>query len=239
MSEHAYAAGVLPRTRSAERRERPGAMAPVGVAAACVVLMALLWALAEHVPALQVKDAVLLHDFMRLDASRPVDIAAKFLPQLLNPLLFIIWGLALVLFALSQERPRVAIVVVVVMALAPFCAEILKPLLAHPHVRIGYTLIGPASWPSGHASAATALALSAVLVAPARYRAAVMLAAATFALAVGASLLIRTWHMPSDVLGGYLNATFWMALAVAALRASERRWPPGSRTARRRRRAAA
>jgi membrane-associated phospholipid phosphatase len=31
--------------------------------------------------------------------------------------------------------------------------------------------------------------------------------------------------MPSDVLGGYLMATLWAALAVAALRFAERRWP--------------
>jgi membrane-associated phospholipid phosphatase len=37
------------------------------------------------------------------------------------------------------------------------------------------------------------------------------------------------WHMPSDVLGGYLVATFWTALAVAAVRAADRRWPPGAR----------
>ena len=44
-------------------------------------------------------------------------------------------------------------------------------------------------------------------------------------LAVGAALLIRVWHMPSDVLGGWLLGTLWIALAVAGLRACERRWP--------------
>jgi membrane-associated phospholipid phosphatase len=33
--------------------------------------------------------------------------------------------------------------------------------------------------------------------------------------------------MPSDVLGGYLVASCWAALAVAALRLAERRWPTG------------
>jgi len=238
MSEHAYAAAVLPRVRSAER-PRPGVSAALGLAAACVVLMAALWLLAEHVPALQVKDSVLLNDFVRLDRTTSVDAVAQFLAQLLNPLLFTIWGLALVLFALSQKRPRVALAIVAVMALAPFAAEVLKPLLAHPHVRAGIAQVGPASYPSGHASAAAALGLSAVLVAPARARAFVAAAAVAFSLAVGAALLIRAWHMPSDVLGGYLNATFWMALAVAAVRVSERRWPPRSRVTGPRRRAAA
>jgi membrane-associated phospholipid phosphatase len=46
-----------------------------------------------------------------------------------------------------------------------------------------------------------------------------------YAVAVGCALLILAWHMPSDVLGGYLVAILWAALAVAGLRAAERRWP--------------
>ena len=45
------------------------------------------------------------------------------------------------------------------------------------------------------------------------------------AVEVGLSLLILAWHMPSDVLGGYLVAVLWMAVAIACLRAAERRWP--------------
>ena len=83
--------------------------------------------------------------------------------------------------------------------------------------------IGAASWPSGHATAALALVLCAVLVAPARLRLLVAVVGAVFA-APWASLLILAWHMPSDVIGGYLVAALWIALAVAALRA--RRAPP-------------
>src|SRR5437764_1216087 len=43
--------------------------------------------------------------------------------------------------------------------------------------------------------------------------------------AVGFALLVQAWHMPSDVIGGYLFAGLCMALAVAGLRAAERRWP--------------
>jgi len=112
------------------------------------------------------------------------------------------------------------------MSLAPFTAETLKPLVAHPHVELGALQVGAASWPSGHSSAALALAMSAVLVAPPRLRVPVAILGGAFALAVGCSLLILAWHMPSDVIGGYLVATFWTALAVAALRAADRRWPP-------------
>ena len=173
------------------------------VAALCVVALALVWAVAELIPAVQVKDAVALHDFTLLNGRTSAP-SHDVLLHLLDPLLFTIWGVVLVLFALARERPRVALAVVAVMALAPLSSELLKPLLAHPHVQVGGTQIGPASWPSGHSTAAAALALCAALVAPPRIRPAVAGLGAAFALAVGAALLIRAWHMPSDVLGGYL-----------------------------------
>ncbi len=134
-----------------------------------------------------------------------------------------------------------ALAVALVMGMAPLTAETLKPLLAHPHARIYGDEITAASWPSGHASAATALAMCAVLVAPRHLRPTVAVLGAIFAAAVGFSLLMLAWHLPSDVVGGYLVGTLWVALAVAGLRAAEARsqvtqtweavfepWAPGS-----------
>jgi membrane-associated phospholipid phosphatase len=228
MFEHAYTPATLPGGRAVERTGPPGSRGALGVALLCVLGLAVTWMVAELVPGAQVKDAVALHDFTLLNTPH-VGAAANFLLNLLDPLLFIVWGLALVLSAIAAGRPRVALAVTAVMGLAPLNAELLKPLLAHPHVRIGEIQIGPASWPSGHATAALALALCGVLVAPAHWRRAVVALGAVFTLAVGCALLIRAWHMPSDVVGGYLLAGLWMALAVAGLRASERRWPPSVR----------
>jgi membrane-associated phospholipid phosphatase len=135
----------------------------------------------------------------------------------------------LVVAALARGRPRVALAVAIVMALAPLTAETLKPLLAHPHSNMGDVHVGAASWPSGHATAALTVVLCAVLVAPTRMRPLVAALGAAFALGVGCSLLILAWHMPSDVLGGYLLATLWMALALASLRVADRNWPPRRR----------
>jgi membrane-associated phospholipid phosphatase len=151
--------------------------------------------------------------------------AARVILHLLDPLLFTIWALALVAIAVARGRPRIALAAAVVLAFAPIAADRLKPLLAYHHVHIAHVFNGYASWPSGHATAALALALCAVLVAPPRLRVAVALGGAAFVLLFGAALLIDAWHMPSDVLGGYLFATLCAALAVAALRAAERRWP--------------
>jgi len=222
MSARAHTA-ALPRGNSASRSPRGGVALSLLVAATCAFAMALLWLVATHVETFRVHDAELLRRFALVGGERTNDVA-RVLLHLLNPVQFTIWAVAIVLFALARAGRRMALAVAVVMALAPFSADLLKPLLAEPHVGFGRT-IGPGSWPSGHATAATALALSAVLVTPPRRRAPAALLAALFMLAVGVALLIRVWHMPSDVLGGYLLGALWIALAVAALRASERRRP--------------
>ena len=219
MNGHAYTAQAR---RPAPRELR--AAGALRVAALCALAAALVWVLAELVPAAQVRDAILLRHFTLLSGPH-VDTAANALLNLLSPAPLACWGLALVLFALSRGLRRDALAVGLVVALAPVSADLLKPLLAHTHMRAGTVHIGAASWPSGHSAAALSLALCATLLAPPRWRVPVALAGAAFAVAVGFALLVQAWHMPSDVLGGYLIAALWTALAVAGLRAAERRWP--------------
>jgi membrane-associated phospholipid phosphatase len=220
----AYTARGLPARRTAAPTRTPGASGALAVAGLCLLAMALVWVVAELVPAAHLRDAVALHDFTLLSHPR-VDSVAEFLLYLLEPTLFTIWGVGLVLVALARGRPRTAVAVAAVLTLAPLTSERLKPLLAHSHDHVAGVVVGAASWPSGHSTAALALVLCAALVAPRRVRPIVALLGGVFALAVGCSLLILAWHMPSDVLGGYLVATLWTALAVAALRAAQRRWP--------------
>ncbi len=224
VSGHAYTAAALSGRPRAARRAHSGPLGALAIAGGCVVALALVWVLAELVPAIHYRDAAVLHDFTRL-SREPIEGVANVLVHLLEPALYILWGIALVAFALARERPRAALAAAAVMALAPPTSETLKPLLAHSHASVGGVLIGPASWPSGHSTAAVALVLAAVFVSPARLRPLVSLLGAVFAVAVGVSLLILAWHMPSDVLGGFFMASFWGALALAVLRAVERRWP--------------
>jgi membrane-associated phospholipid phosphatase len=200
----------------------PSAAGALFVAGLCALALALTWVVAALVPATHVKDAVALYDFTLLGGPH-VDDLANALLALLDPALYILWGVLLIVVALRQHRPRVALAVAVVMGMAPLTAETLKPLLAHQHARIYGDEISAASWPSGHASAATALAMCAVLVAPRHLRPTVAMLGAIFAAAVGFSLLLLAWHLPSDVVGGYLVGTLWAALAVACLRAAEAR----------------
>ncbi len=208
-----------PRTRLADPPSAAGALLVAGL---CAIALALTWAVAALVPATHVKDAVALYDFTLLGGPRLDDLANSLL-HLLDPLLYTLWGVLLIICAFGRRRPRLALAVGLVMGLAPLTAETLKPLLAHPHARIYGDEITAASWPSGHASAATALVLCAVLVAPQRLRPTVALLGAMFAAGVGFSLLLLAWHLPSDVVGGYLVGTLWVALAVAGLRIADSR----------------
>jgi hypothetical protein len=86
--------------------------------------------------------------------------------------------------------------------------------------------VNPASWPSGHATAAMSLALCFVLAAPGRLRPAAAALGAVFAVAVSYSFLTLGWHYPSDVFGGFLVAGIWTLLGVAALSAVYRKRLP-------------
>lgn len=229
MSVPAYSAAALHPRRLTSRVHASGPGRPLALALLCVLALALVWVVANLVPAAHYRDAVLLHDFTLLSRPR-VDRVGSFLLHLLEPAIFIVWGVALVATALARGRPRIAAAVVAVMALAPFTTETLKPLVAHPHAHVDGVWIGAASWPSGHSTAALTLALCVVLVTPSRWRPVTAALGAAFALAAGCSLLILEWHMPSDVLGGYLVATLWMALAVAVLRFAELRRPTHEHT---------
>jgi membrane-associated phospholipid phosphatase len=224
MSTRAYTAGALPRGGSSSRSPRGGVALPLLVAVSCAAAMALVWLVSTHVETVRVHDAELLRRFA-LGGGERTDEGANVLLRLFNPVQFTIWATAIVLFALARGNRRLALAVALVMALAPFSADLLKPLLAEPHYGFGRA-IGAGSWPSGHTTAATVLALSAVLVTPPRWRAVAVPLAGMLMFAVGVALLVRLSHMPSDVLGGWLLGTLWISLAVAALRASERRWPP-------------
>jgi PAP2 superfamily len=118
---------------------------------------------------------------------------------------------------------------------ANLTTHLLKPLLAQPRptwLLHGISPLKAASWPSGHATAAMSFALCAVLAAPARWRPVVAALGAAFAVAVCYSFLALAWHYPSDVLGGFLVATIWTLLAVAALLAMPQRQPAAASVSR-------
>jgi membrane-associated phospholipid phosphatase len=190
-------------------------------------LLALVWLLAYHVPLAHRLDASILAGFTGLSDPR-VDRIANAVAQLCNPQPFVWWAAAITLIAVLRRRPRTAVAVAVILAGSNVTTQLLKPALARPRFSDLLGLadqVGSVSWPSGHATASMSLALCAVMVAPARWRPRVAALGGVFVVAVVFSFLTLHWHYPSDVLGGFLMATTWTLVAVAALRWAESRWP--------------
>ena len=209
---------------------------PLLVALACLLALALTGVLALASPGVHERDAAMLHGFVALDRPR-VHGAVDVLARLADPLPYGAVGLALVAVALARRLVWRAGAVVALLAVTGASTQIVKHVVAQPRfeVWLGADQIGPAAWPSGHSTAAMTLALCAVLVAPPALRVVAALCGGAFAAAVGYAVLVLAWHYPSDVLGGFLMAGTWTALAVAGLRVVERRpaADPGSRAARR------
>ncbi len=140
--------------------------------------------------------------------------------------------LALAALALVRGRPRVAVAVVVLVAATSISGELLNVLLAHQRFPPIFDYpVGPDALPSGHATAAMALALAGVLVAPRRARPVAALLGLLLALGVGVAVISVGWHFPSDVIAGYLLATGWALGLTAALYEADRRFPARERWA--------
>jgi membrane-associated phospholipid phosphatase len=198
----------------------------LGAAAAGVALLFITWFAAFHVGLVQRADQAIFRAFIDLDHRPHVDGTASFIANLCDPNPYVWFATIPVLVALTRRRPAVAVAVVAILLGANVTTQLLKPALAQPRADWllgGMSYVAPASWPSGHATAAMSLALCFVLAAPSRLRPVVAALGAAFAASVSYSFLTLGWHYPSDVFGGFLVAGTWSALAVAALSALEAR----------------
>jgi membrane-associated phospholipid phosphatase len=194
-------------------------------AAAGVILLVITWYLTFHLALAGRADRAILNGFGGLQRAR-VNQVTSFIASLCDPQPYVYLAAIPVLVALIRRRPRVAVAAGMIMLGANLTSQLLKPLLAAPRtVPVPGFTINAASWPSGHATAAMALALCCVLVAPARWRPAVGALMAGFAVAVCYSFLELGWHYPSDVLGGFLVSSTWTLLGVGALYWLEERRP--------------
>jgi membrane-associated phospholipid phosphatase len=206
-------------------------MATIG-AGTGIVLLVLTWFAAFHVGVVEHADQSILNGFEGLHRPR-VNGVASFIAHLCNPNPYVYLAAVPVLVALVRRRPRVAVALVLILLGANVTTQLLKPLLASPRLS-GFSgsepIVSPASWPSGHATAAMSLALCGVIAASQRWRPFVAALGAAFAIAVCYSFLTLGWHLPTDVLGGFLVAATWTLLGIAALSLLATRSPRGAST---------
>ncbi len=113
--------------------------------------------------------------------------------------------------AALRRRPGLILVPAAVIGLTMISVEILKDVILTRPTLLADPLFVVNTYPSGHTAVAISIGLSAVLVAPARWRPLVAAAAAAFAAGFGIFVVTAGWHFPSDALGAYA-----LALAVAS-----------------------
>jgi membrane-associated phospholipid phosphatase len=184
------------------------------------------WLAAFVVPGGRQLDAGALETFTGV-ASPPLTPRILGLASLADPLPFAIAAAALLAIALLRRRWLMAAVVPLILLSANVVTQQLKPGLADMRIVDvrGVDSVYPGSWPSGHSTASMSLALCLVLVVGPRLRPLAAFAGAGYAIAVGYSLVVLGFHLPSDVLGGYLVAATFTLLGASGLAAAEARWP--------------
>jgi membrane-associated phospholipid phosphatase len=193
-------------------------------ASVCLGLLLLTWLSVFHVAFIENADQAIFQGFNGLGGRDIVYRIATAVARLCDPQPYVYLAAIPLVIALARRRFRLAIAIGAILLGANATTELLKPLLAQPRASSlfgGIPPVGPSSWPSGHATAAMSWALCTILAAPPRLRPVVAALGAGLAVAVCYSFLVLGWHYPSDVLGGYLVATTWTLLGVAAVRATE------------------
>jgi membrane-associated phospholipid phosphatase len=99
-------------------------------------------------------------------------------------------------------------------------AEVLKRVLPRPEISVlesSTKFDGFNTFPSGHATIATAFALALLLISSPRCRPTVALAGALWVSLVCSGTLAAGWHRPSDAVGGVALATGIMAISGGLL----------------------
>lgn len=184
----------------------------------CAIAAAAVWAICFHVPMFSRADSAVMNGFHGLERPRTVG-PAQTIASLVDPLPFAVLAAILIVVAALRGGPRLALAVTAILFGANVTTQALKPLLeawSGGHAP-AFSPLPPGSWPSGHTTAAMSLALCLVLVVPARLRPVVGAAGGLLVVAIVFSILVRAWHFPSDVVGGFLVAAVWGLAALAAL----------------------
>jgi membrane-associated phospholipid phosphatase len=203
---------------------RRAGLAAVG-ALGGIALLVLTWYATFHVALAQRADQEILQGFT--DLARPgLDRITQRIATLCSPNPYVYLAAIPPAIALVRRRWHALVAVCTIELGANVTTQLLKPLLAAArpsNLLHGVGPIAPASWPSGHATAAMALTLSLILAMPQRWRPWIAALGAAFTVAVVFSFLTLAWHFPSDVFGGFLVSTTWTLAAVACVWSLDRR----------------
>ena len=198
----------------------------LGGAALCAGAFAVMLALAYGSPEARWLDASAFQGFLGLQRPKVSELT-NWIGHLGDPRQVAVMSLALIAVALARGRPRMAVLVAVLIAATSVSSQTLKALLAYPRSDelIDGARVTAEAFPSGHATASMSVAIALVLVVSPRLRPLAALVGSALALGVSFSVISIGSHFPSDVIGGFLLATGWTLVLLAGLRALEARYP--------------
>jgi PAP2 superfamily len=141
-------------------------------------------------------------------------------------------AMVLLVIAVLRRCALVGVITVAAFGCAVVGAEVVKSLLPWRALVADDALLGRGleannSYPSGHATIGTSLALSLLLISPSRWRPWLAVAAGCLSAAYATSVLFTGWHRPSDALA----ALAWSGLCMTPAAALAVRLQGRSRTA--------
>ena len=188
-----------------------------GCMASALALALLAWA-AFHAGGFRHLDARLL-SHVSADRFGPPGDLAGLVADLGNPvpqLLLLVAGLAV---ALRGGRRQEAIAGLAIVLGSDLTTALLKQALAAPRIDpvLGWAQVGEDAFPSGHTTAAFAMAVAWTLFVSPRWRRPVATVGFVLASLVALGVVVLRHHFPSDVLGGLLVVCAWTC-GVLALR---------------------
>lgn len=129
-------------------------------------------------------------------------------------------SLALVIYYIVKKRYHRAVFVAAAVGGAALLNLLLKLVFERERPDLWEVLITETSFsfPSGHAMASSALALTIVALAwKTKWRYAIVFAACLYGLLIGFSRLYLGVHFPTDIIGGWIVSAAWVAVVTAIM----------------------
>lgn len=163
-------------------------------------------------------DQRLLYDLIVHDRGFVHSLSER-LRRLGEPLPQIVLAAVAVGIGLRRGVVERALAAAAVMVGADLTAKLLKHLIVDGRYGPIASLypVDDHTFPSGHATAMTALTFAFYLVVPRRFQVATALVGATLTVAVATAMVVLHRHWPSDAIGGVLVGCIWGFGATAVL----------------------
>ncbi len=182
---------------------------------ACLAGVGLLWIVFVHTAAGQELDNAILIS----RTADPVDVVLAHLDtlELITVTSVAVGCVGLVLVGVFRGRFLLGLSAAMSVGLASLTSEALKRIIERPELADTTYAISPNSFPSGHVTIATSLALGFILVTPHRWRTPTAIGGALWTIWQSTAVVAAGWHRPSDAAAGTLVALAWAAVAVLVL----------------------